>query len=133
MSYRLMRGIMILSIYILLEMLLFIFIIQQIGWLNTILLSVITLVIGIFIVKKQGRQTLRKVQEQMYYGETPGPAILDGVCVFIGSIFLIIPGLLSNVVALALLIPVTRKWIKPLIIRLLSKMFSKGRFIHYRL
>ena len=119
-------------LYMALEMVVLVFTVQQMGWLTTITLFVLIAVIGVYIARREGMEALRKVAEHAHYGEAPGPAILDGVCVFIGSIFLIIPGIVSNVIALALLLPFTRKLFKPFLMKILSKMASRRSVIYYR-
>lgn len=102
------------------------------GVLPTIMLIILTGIIGAYLAKRQGMETLMKAQEQMRYGQIPGAAILDGVCILIGGIFLLTPGFISDVLGFILLIPLTRKMIKPFILLLLKKMINSGNFFIIR-
>ena len=65
-----------------------------------------------FLAKRQGIETWRKAQEQMQYGYMPGNEIIDGICILIGGIFLVLPGLISDVIGIILLLPLTRNMLK---------------------
>lgn len=91
------------------------------GLIPTILLIVATGVGGAYLAKYQGLKTARKVQEQLGRGIMPGEELIDGICVLVGGIFLLTPGFLSDIFGFILLLPPTRKIIKPG----LKKMFTK--------
>lgn len=100
---------------------------KMIGILPTIALIILSGVVGAYLAKQQGLETLRKAEEQMRYGNMPGDAILDGICVLIGGTLLLTPGFISDFVGLLLLIPYTRVFFKKLIGRALMNWFNKGR------
>ncbi|WP_147532602.1 FxsA family protein [Bacillus marasmi] len=100
---------------------------KLIGILPTILLIILSGIVGSYLAKKEGLETIRKAQEQMSYGEMPGDAILDGICVLIGGTLLLSPGFITDFVGLFLLIPYTRIFFKKLIARGLTKWMNKGR------
>ncbi|WP_338451389.1 FxsA family protein [Niallia oryzisoli] len=99
-----------------------------IGIWPTIALLIITGVLGSYLAKKQGMNTLRKVQEQLQYGRLPGDEILNGVCILIGGVMLLSPGFLSDVLGLILLLPPTRAVMKPIILKMLQKWMNKTTF-----
>lgn len=100
---------------------------KMIGVLPTIALIILSGVVGAYLAKQQGLETLRKAEEQMRYGNMPGDAILDGICVLIGGTLLLTPGFISDFAGLLLLIPFTRVFFKKLIGRALMNWFNKGR------
>ncbi|RFU65980.1 FxsA family protein [Peribacillus glennii] len=99
---------------------------RTIGFWPTLALMISTGVIGAYLAKQQGLETLRKAQEQMRYGQVPGSALLDGICVLVGGTLLLTPGFVSDLFGLFLLLPPTRKIIKPLLLKLLRNMIDKG-------
>ncbi|ASB87943.1 UPF0716 protein YtzA [Bacillus sonorensis] len=97
-----------------------------IGVLPTVLLIILTGFLGAALAKKQGIEVYHKVQRDLQYGKMPGDAILDGLCIFFGGMLLLLPGFLSDIIGLLLLIPASRNWLKPFLSRKLKKM-SEGR------
>ena len=78
-------------------------------WL-TLLLILVTGALGLFLAKRQGIETWRKAQEQMQYGYMPGNEIIDGICILIGGIFLVLPGLISDVIGYHPIIAINTKF-----------------------
>ncbi|KIL43822.1 FxsA family protein [Jeotgalibacillus soli] len=105
---------------------------QAIGIVPTIFFIFLTGILGAFFAKKQGLRTLRNLQTQMGSQQPPGDAVVDGVCILIGGIFLLIPGFFTDLLGLVLLLPFTRKWIKPLIYRWIRRRMNNGSVIIYR-
>lgn len=98
---------------------------KTIGFWPTLLLMISTGVIGAYLAKQQGLETLRKAQEQMRYGQVPGDALLDGICVLVGGTLLLTPGFVSDIMGLFLLLPPTRKIIKPILMKIIRNMIDK--------
>ena len=112
-----------------LEIWLLIFSGKTLGVLITILLIISTGVLGAWLAKYQGIEALRKAQQQMSYGQMPGDVIIDGLCILVGGVVLLTPGFITDAIGFMLLIPATRKLIKPLIYNTLRKMVDRGQFI----
>ena len=105
---------------------------QTIGVWPTLILLIVTGLLGSYLAKKQGINTIRKVQEQIQFGRVPGNEILDGLCVLFGGILLLSPGFLTDILGLILLLPFTRALIKPLSLKLLRKWIDKNTFTNIR-
>jgi len=99
-----------------------------IGILPTMLVIVLTSALGAYFARKQGIEAFQKVQRDLQYGKMPGATIVDGFCILIGGLLLLIPGFLSDLIGAVLLIPMTRKWIKPLFERWLRNMSNRKRY-----
>ncbi|MFJ5621886.1 FxsA family protein [Peribacillus loiseleuriae] len=84
---------------------------------GTLLLVMGTGILGVFLLKRQGIKTWKKAQEQMKYGEVPGSEIVDRICILLGGILLLLPGFVSDLIGLLLVLPFTRSLIKPAIFR----------------
>ncbi|OAS88806.1 MULTISPECIES: FxsA family protein [Metabacillus] len=101
---------------------------KTIGVLPTILLIVLTGVVGAWLAKKQGTEALRKAQQQMQYGQIPNEAILDGLCILVGGLLLLTPGFITDVTGFLLLFPISRNKIKPILLSIIRKMIDKNQF-----
>lgn len=88
---------------------------QIIGFWPTVILIILTGVLGSYLAKKQGLATFYQLQRQLQTGQLPGDALLDGVCILVGGTFLLTPGFLSDLLGLFLLLPATRVFFKKLI------------------
>ncbi|MDQ0817988.1 MULTISPECIES: FxsA family protein [Bacillus] len=99
-----------------------------IGILPTMLMIVLTSALGAYFARKQGIEAFQKVQRDLQYGKMPGVTIVDGFCILIGGLLLLIPGFLSDIIGALLLIPMTRKQIKPLFERWLRNMSNRNRY-----
>ena len=105
---------------------------QTIGVWPTLILLIVTGLLGSYLAKKQGINTIRKVQEQIQFGRVPGNQILDGLCVLFGGILLLSPGFLTDILGLILLLPFTRTLIQPFILKLIRKWIDKNTFTNIR-
>ncbi|HWO97341.1 MAG TPA: FxsA family protein [Bacillus sp. (in: firmicutes)] len=112
-----------------LEMWLLILTGKTFGAFLTFLLVILTGILGAYLAKKQGIAVLMKAREQLSYGQLPGEAILDGICILLGGAVLLTPGFITDVVGFFLLFPPTRKLVKPVIARWMQAFFKNGRFI----
>lgn len=79
-----------------------------IGALPTILMIIATAALGGILMKYQGVQLVKQAQRQMAQGQMPQQAVLEGTLIFIGGIILFLPGLVTDVMGLLLLIPPIR-------------------------
>lgn len=89
----------------------------------TVLLIVAAFLAGALLLRHQGLATLRRAQETLDRGELPVGAVFQGFCVVAGAILLMIPGFLTDIVGLLLLLPFPRdaigRW-------LLNRLKSSG-------
>ncbi|MGG0656354.1 FxsA family protein [Rummeliibacillus pycnus] len=102
---------------------------KLIGAFPTLLLIVLTGMLGIYLAKTKGINAFRQLKTTIERGQAPGDAIIDGVLIFIGSIVLVLPGFISDIIGILLVIPATRKLFKPAIYYWLRKKMKKGQII----
>jgi UPF0716 protein FxsA len=106
---------------------------SHIGALNTIVLVILTALLGVLLVRLEGLRTLRQIQLALSQGQIPAEELLDGVLIFIGGILLLTPGVLTDVLALILLTPFTRVYFKRWLRRRFDRMMASGNVrLHYR-
>ena len=102
--------ILIISIPII-EIYLFIKIGSQIGAFNTILLILVTAVIGVAYARYEGFNTLRSGMAQLVKNELPVYEIVSGATLAFAAFLLILPGFASDIFGILLIVPFTRKLI----------------------
>ncbi|RIJ66727.1 FxsA family protein [Rummeliibacillus sp. POC4] len=102
---------------------------KLIGMIPTMFLIVVTGLLGIYIAKSKGLNAFQQLKAAIENGQAPGDAIIDGVLTFIGSIILVLPGFISDIIGILLIIPITRKLFKPAIYYWLRKKMKKGQII----
>jgi UPF0716 protein FxsA len=97
---------------------------SHIGALNTVLLVIITALLGVFLVRLEGLRTLGKIQTSLAQGQIPAEELLDGVLIFAGGILLLTPGVLTDLFALVLLLPYSRTHFKRWLRRRFDRMVA---------
>ena len=99
------------------EIMLFIKIGENIGALNTILLIILTAVVGIYFARIQGLKTLKSGFINIYQNKVPVYEIFSGASIAIAALVLIMPGFFSDITGFILLIPFTRRVIISMLIK----------------
>jgi len=99
---------------------------EQIGLLWTVVLLIASSMIGVRLIRSQGRAVLRNLQATIRAGRPPAREALDGALVFVGGVLLIAPGFITDLIGAVLLVPPTRAVIRSLIVR-----HYAGRVIGY--
>ena len=94
---------------------------DALGTLNTILLIFLTAGIGVYLVRQQGFNTLRKMQSEIQNQELPVRSLFDGFIILISGILLLIPGFFTDAIGFMGLIPITRFFIGKTLIGLFIK------------
>ncbi|MDQ3941243.1 MAG: FxsA family protein [Actinomycetota bacterium] len=90
------------------ELVIIIAVADGIGLLPTIGLLILVSVAGAWLLGQQGMATWRRLRATLQRGEVPTEEATDGALILMGGALLLTPGFLTDVVGLALLIPVTR-------------------------
>lgn len=112
----------------LVELILLIKIGKLIGAANTILIVIITGIVGAAFARQQGAGVLMSIRNSLARGEIPGAQMLHGVMILVGGIFLITPGFLTDLAGLLLLIPFTRIIAGHYLMKYFRKRFREGTF-----
>lgn len=113
-----------------LELALLIRIGQGWGLTNTMLLVVLTGVLGAILLKFQGISILRRIDHELKEGIVPPDTLFDELFIFCGGVFLITPGIITDILGFAMLFPLFRNLFKYGIKRKIMKIFEQGETIH---
>jgi UPF0716 protein FxsA len=108
------------ALYLFLLMLLLpvaeIYILVQIGhataaWVPFAIIAA-SMIAGTIVTRHQGLRVLQRTREDLAGGRMPADSLFDAFLIFIAGMLLIFPGVLTDVVGIALLVPMTRTLIK---------------------
>ena len=91
-----------------------------IGALNTVLIIIITGILGAYLARLEGMRTLYKIRENLHQGIMPTEELIDALIILSAGIMLLTPGFLTDIAGLMLLVPYTRFYVK----RWLKKKFD---------
>ena len=80
-----------------------------VGAFSTVVLVVVTAMLGASIARYQGVVTLQRVQATVARGETPAIEMIEGAILFFGAVLLLIPGFVTDLAGFACLIPPLRR------------------------
>lgn len=119
-------------IFILAEIGILIWVGSKIGVFWVLLLIILTAMLGIIFSRRQGFQTWNRSINAIGQREAPARAFIDGICIFLGAALLILPGFISDMIGLLLLIPFSRNLFKLSIAKMLDKMVNRGTIIYRR-
>jgi UPF0716 protein FxsA len=99
---------------------------QVVGLVPTVLLVLATGVGGAALARREGLRTVARIQSTLGRGELPGEALMDGAAILFGGALLLTPGVLTDFVGLALLLPLTRRWFARRLRRAFEKQLQTG-------
>jgi UPF0716 protein FxsA len=83
--------------------------VKLLGLFTTLLLAALAFIIGLSLLRREGLATLERFTTRLQLGEPPMAEAWEGMCLVLAALLLMLPGLLSDVIALALLIPFIRR------------------------
>ncbi|MCB9988027.1 MAG: FxsA family protein [Rhodospirillales bacterium] len=95
----------------LIEIGLFITVGEEIGLVSTLLLCVLTAVIGAALIRHQGLETLFSARRAMDRGEMPVREMFDGLCLAVAGALLMTPGFFTDAIGFSLTIPAVRSFV----------------------
>ena len=100
---------------------------SYIGALNTVVVVILTGLLGALLARYQGLQTALRVRESLQRGEIPGSEMLDALLILLAGIVLLTPGFLTDAAGIMLLVPRTRSLCKQWIRRKLTRWINQRR------
>lgn len=96
------------------------------GW--TILLIILTAIIGVNLLRQQGISTLMRANQVMSQGQVPAMEMMEGLFLAVGGALLITPGFFTDVLGFICLLPFTRRGIIRYL--LLNSTFTASYSVH---
>lgn len=108
MSRSILRIIALLLLIPLVDVVILVGIAQWIGYVTTIAIVVLTALIGMLLVRAEGRHTIRRIQNKLGHGEIPEDELINGAFVIAAGAFFLTPGVVTDFFGLLLVLPPTR-------------------------
>lgn len=124
-------------ILFLLEVIVIIVLAQLIGWWTLLALLVFSAA-GMAVISRTSRRSFQDFREMSRTGRTPSRSTTDDVITLVGGALLLVPGFITGVLGLALVVPFTRALTRRLLAFLAAKhvlqamgvRFQHGSVIH---
>ena len=95
-----------------------------IGPIYTFVLVVVTGIIASWLARMEGWSVLGQLRDDLQKGIPPASRLAEGVLVLVGGVLLVTPGVLTDLFGFSLMIPVTRRFMAPRLIRYLGNRFQ---------
>ena len=99
---------------------------EVIGALPTIILVVLTAVIGAGLLRQQGLSTLARFQQNLSTGKIPAQEMVEGILLAVGGALLMTPGFVTDTMGFLCLLPFSRKFLAGNIIKRSKNKFTAG-------
>ncbi len=120
-EFMLGRLLLLFTVVPLVELCLLIEVGSRLGAGTTVILIALTGGVGALLARMQGFRVVLQIRERLRGGQLPADELLSGGLVVAGGLLLVTPGLLTDAVGLALLLPFVRsrvvEWVKGFIQR----------------
>jgi UPF0716 protein FxsA len=80
----------------------------EIGLPATVLVVVVTGLVGMLLVRAEGRATLRRIAGELQRGQLPADALIDGGLLIAAGALLLTPGIVTDAIGFLVTVPLTR-------------------------
>jgi UPF0716 protein FxsA len=113
---------LLLLIYPFAEIYVFYKFIEAYSFADALFLVILSSLVGITIMKLQGKATLQLFQQNLMQGQLPATQILHRALVVVGGLLFLVPGIISDILGALCILPGSRH----LLVWYLKAMFAKG-------
>lgn len=97
------------------------------GLLFTMACCVFTGILGGYLVKEQGLQTLNRIQTAVNQGQLPADEAVEALMLLIVGILLCVPGFITDTMGFLIIVPTIRKTVAAVIVKHLTQMIATGQ------
>lgn len=110
-----------------LEFLVFLEVGSAIGGFSALLLTMLTAVIGVYLIRQQGLIVMNRMHQALQQGESPVEDILHGFFLLIAGLFFLLPGFITDTIALFLAFGPIRAMLGKIIVKNIRTTFYRNR------
>ena len=103
------------------EVVILVMVTNALGW-WTVALLIFTTLLGCWLLQREGRRAWGALLESLGRGSLPPGRTADAVLVMVGGLLLIMPGFITDIIGLLLLIPPSRHLVRST----LGKLFGRA-------
>lgn len=86
------------------------------GPMNTVLLILLTGMVGAWLAKREGLAVVTQLAREVETGLPPATRVVEGFLVLAGGLLLVTPGVVTDLAGFSLIFPVTRQALAPLVL-----------------
>jgi UPF0716 protein FxsA len=97
---------------------------SKIGILNTVVIVILTAIIGAYMVRTEGMGVMYRIQQNMKDGMFPGEELISGAMILVAGALLLTPGFFTDIIGFLMVIPVSRKYIGDIIKKYIEKKMT---------
>lgn len=83
----------------------------KLGVVFTLIWVIGAMIAGLALLRRTGLQAVGRLRAALAEGKEPGHSIIDAACFAAAAMLLIIPGFVSDALAVILMLPATRHWL----------------------
>jgi UPF0716 protein FxsA len=102
---------------------------HHIGVLPTLGMLIATAIIGVQLARAEGLRVLQRLQLSLAERRAPEHELIGAFLVFLGGVLLVVPGVITDVAGILLLLPPTRALIARLLRRRWERAIRTGRVV----
>lgn len=95
-----------------------------IGVTSTVIIVILTAIIGAYMVRLEGLGVLYRIQNNMQQGVFPGDELISGAMILMAGALLLTPGFFTDIIGFLMVIPVSRNFIKEIVKKHIDKKIS---------
>lgn len=82
---------------------------ESIGAFWTVMLVILTALVGVTLLRIQGMSTLMRAQRNMSQGQIPAMEMMEGIALAVAGVLLITPGFITDFIGFLCLVPASRR------------------------
>ena len=97
---------------------------SYIGILNTVIIVILTALVGAYMVRMEGMGVMYRIQKNMQEGQFPAEEMISGAMILVAGALLLTPGFFTDVIGFLMVVPVTRNYISAMIKKYIEKKMS---------
>ena len=95
---------------------------QQLGFARTLLIVVAFIPWGLYLQFTQGARVRDQLFDAFRTGQRIPETAMEGVMVMVGGVLMIVPGVMSSLLGLAMVLPLSRRTLSPLVLNAITMM-----------
>ncbi|MCF6462428.1 FxsA family protein [Clostridium sp. Cult1] len=99
---------------------------QTMGFGITVVLIILTGIAGYYLAKTEGKLVIRSINNSMSQGNIPGNEILIGLSILVGGFLLLLPGIVTDIIGITMVLPGSRNFYKEYFKTKIEKMINRG-------
>jgi len=98
---------------------------------NTFNLVMLTFLVGVVVGRSYGKENFEKMQWHLKSRTLPADDVLNGTVMAVASMLLITPGIVTDLIGLLIVIPISRGVFKDIALSYVKRKISRGELYYF--